>query len=87
VNASNVYYAEVEGFSKENGDDSFLQKNPQIRCRTFAGISYALLCAVMQNGATDATQVIDKQTNKVRPESYEPGGRTFESCRARHICK
>src|ERR1700680_1538736 len=43
-------------------------------CRTFAEVSYALLCTVMQF-ATDVTA-----KNNV---NYEPGGRGFKSCRGR----
>src|ERR1700738_955364 len=49
-------------------------------CRTFAEVSYALLCTVMQF-ATDVTA-----KNNVN-SSYEPGGRGFKSCRARQISR
>ena len=55
---------------------------PRNPCRTFAEVSYALLCTVM-HFATDVTAKKERKFKDLVPSDYEPGGRGFKSCRAR----
>src|ERR1700674_1922347 len=56
-------------------------------CRSFAEVSYALLCTVMQF-ATDVTAKNNQNSRPWAPITwYEPGGRGFKSCRARQFSR
>jgi len=57
-------------------------------CRTFAEVSYALLCTVMQF-ATDVTARKQRKVKNLGVEylGYEPGGCGFKSCRARQYSR